>query len=185
MGCQTESLIQSSPANMILRQNISAPLGSLLAGAPLMFAICLSLNAATVSQGTNAAPAHPANGPTVLDERRLFALGMVETGNNDRLVGAAGEVSRYQIHPVVWKAYSPSRDYTNPEISIRVARQHWATLARYFQQKTGRQPDDFDMYVLWNTKQGYYAHKGFSPQRISAVVRDRAQRFVNLVNRSK
>lgn len=118
-----------------------------------------------------------------LDERRVYALGMIETGNNDREIGALGEVSRYQIHPVVWKAYSPSRDYANPQISIVVARRHWAALVRYFKEKTGRDPDDFDMYVLWNTKQGYYARRGFSPKRISAVVRDRAQRFVNLVNR--
>ncbi len=157
-------------------------MAALLAGAPLMFALCLSLNAAAVSSGTNAAPVQPVKGPA-LDEKRLFALGMVETGNIDSKVGGAGEVSRYQIHPVVWKAYSPSRDYTNPEISLQVARQHWAYLARYFVQKTGREPDDFDMYVLWNTKQGYYSRKGFSPQRISSVVRDRAQRFVNLVHR--
>ena len=39
------------------------------------------------------------------------------------------------------------------------------------------------MYVLWNTRFGYYAHHGFSKRAISAmVVQDRAQRFVNLVN---
>jgi len=39
------------------------------------------------------------------------------------------------------------------------------------------------MYVLWNTRFGHYARKGFEPARLSAVVRDRAHRFVNLVNR--
>lgn len=147
----------------------------------LALVVCLSLDARAVSPGTNSTPY--ANAIIQLDARRVFALGMIETGNNDREVGALGEVSRYQIHPVVWKAYSPSRDYTNPEISIQVARRHWAALARYFKDKTGRNPGDFDMYVLWNTRQGYYARRGFSPARISSVVRERAQRFVNLVNR--
>jgi hypothetical protein len=37
------------------------------------------------------------------------------------------------------------------------------------------------MYVLWNTHYGYYASKGFNPNRLAASVRDRAQRYVNLV----
>jgi hypothetical protein len=64
-----------------------------------------------------------------------------------------------------------------------VARQHWNYLAEYFKSKSGRCPTDFDMYVLWNTRFGYYEHKSFSRQRISPVVEERAQRFVNLVNR--
>ena len=39
------------------------------------------------------------------------------------------------------------------------------------------------MYVMWNTKFGYYAKRGFVPARLAPVVQDRAQRFVNLVNR--
>jgi hypothetical protein len=118
-----------------------------------------------------------------LDARRLNALGMIETGNDDRAIGAAGEVSRYQLSPSVWKGYSKSTDYRNPEISLRVARQHWNYLAAYFKEKTSRPPTDFDMYVMWNTRHGYYARKNFSQRQICAVVQDRAQRFVNLVNR--
>lgn len=118
-----------------------------------------------------------------LDRKRLFALGMIETGNDDTLIGSAGEVSRYQLSPSVWKSYSKSDDYINPEVALQVARAHWIYLANYYKEKTGRNPDDFDMYVLWNTRYGYYAHKGFSPQLISPVVKDRAQRFVNLVYR--
>ena len=108
---------------------------------------------------------------------------MIESGNDDRGVGRAGEVSRYQIHPAVWRNYSESREYQNPGVSLQVARQHWNYLATYFRNKTGREPAPFDMYVLWNTRFGYYARKEFDPARLSAVVRERAQRFVNLVNR--
>lgn len=118
-----------------------------------------------------------------LTTNRLFALGMIESGNDDRGVGPAGEVSRYQIHPAVWRAYSPSRDYHEPEISLYVARQHWTYLTNYFRRKAGREPTDFDMYVLWNTRFGYYAGRSFDPRRLHSVVRDRARRFVNLVNR--
>jgi hypothetical protein len=124
-----------------------------------------------------------ADNPFAPDNKRLLALAMIETGNNDREIGGAGEVSRYQLSRAVWKSYTTSQDWAEPEVSLQVATQHWNYLANYFKQKTGREPDDFDMYVLWNTRFGYYAHKGFSRQEISPVVRDRAERFVNLVNR--
>jgi len=123
--------------------------------------------------------------PAVLDDRRLFALGAIETGNNDNEIGQAGEVSRYQIMPSVWKHYSHSSYYDNPQVSRAVAQQHWSSLRASFRKKTGREPDNFDMYVLWNTCYGYYASKGFHPARLDPVVRDRAQRFVNLVERGE
>ena len=123
--------------------------------------------------------------PAVLDNRRLFALGAIETGNNDSEIGQAGEVSRYQIMPSVWKHYSHSSYYDNPQVSRAVAQQHWSSLCASFRKKTGREPDNFDMYVLWNTCYGYYASKGFQPVRLDPVVRDRAQRIVNLVERGE
>jgi hypothetical protein len=130
-------------------------------------------------------PTEPAGGfgPSNREDKLFFALGMIESGNDDRGVGRAGEVSRYQIHPAVWKNYSESWEYQNLDVSLQVARQHWNYLATYFRDKTAREPAPFDMYVLWNTRFGYYARKAFDPARVSAVVRERAQRFVNLVNR--
>ena len=139
-------------------------------------------NAAAATTETNEAEEVK---PLFPDMKRLNALGMIETGNDDYGVGGMGEISRFQIQPAIWKNYSKSDDYQNPEISEGVARRHWAYLAGYFKEKTGREPTDFDMYVLWNTRLGYYAKNGFSPVRISPVVQDRAQRFVNLVNRKK
>ena len=123
--------------------------------------------------------------PAVLDKRRLFALGAIETGNNDYEIGRAGEVSRYQIMPSVWKHYSQSSYYDNPQVSREVAQQHWSSLYASFKRQTGREPDNFDMYVLWNTCYGYYASKSFKPAHLDPVVRDRAQRFVNLVQRGE
>ena len=116
-----------------------------------------------------------------LDHRRQYALGMIETGNDDSEIGGAGEVSRFQIMPSVWQQYSDSRSYQNPAVARTVAQQHWFTLYARFKQQARREPTDFDMYVLWNTRSAYYANRGFDPARLGATVRDRAQRFVNLV----
>lgn len=121
--------------------------------------------------------------PGVLDERRRYALSMIETGGDDREIGSAGEVSRYQIMPSVWRHYSDSRSYHDPETSLEVAQRHWSALYDSFKQQAHRKPTDFDMYVLWNTHYGYYAKHGFDPARLNTSVSDRAQRFVNLIQR--
>lgn len=127
----------------------------------------------------------PAGSSAWLNARHRFALGMIETANNDEEIGGAGEVSRYQIMPSVWKHYSDSRDYQDPNVSLEVAQRHWSALHASFKQQAHREPTDFDMYVLWNTRYGYYASKGFNPARLHPVVRDRAQRFANLVERGE
>ncbi len=121
----------------------------------------------------------------VLDERRQLALGMIETGNKDQLVGGAGEVSRYQIMPVVWHQFTGSSNYRDPAVSQAVARQLWAALYTQFKRNAHREPTDFDMYVLWNTRSDYYASRGFNPARLGPTIRDRAQRFVNLVEHAE
>jgi hypothetical protein len=135
-------------------------------------------------------PAAPASLPipdnvAILDAPRRLALGMIETGNNDGEIGGAGEVSRYQIMPSVWKHYDDSHRYQDPDISLAVAQEHWRALYATFKKQAHREPSDFDMYVLWNTRYGYYASRGFNPKRLNSVVRDRAQRFVNLVHRGE
>lgn len=147
-----------------------------------------SPTATAISAPAPVAVAVPAAKPAtdnsgVLDERRQFALSMIETGNDDDEIGSAGEVSRYQIMPSVWQHYSSSQRYKDPEVSLEVAQRHWAALYENFKQRAHREPTDFDMYVLWNTHYGYYAKRGFEPSRLNPVVRDRAQRFVNLVER--
>jgi hypothetical protein len=135
------------------------------------------LQSLTASPAANGAAGNPA----VLDAHRRMALGMIETGNRDDEIGGAGEVSRYQIMPAVWRQYSQSQNYRNPDVSLAVAQKHWARLYAGFVRQAHRQPNDFDMYVLWNTHYGYYASKGFNPNRLCSAVRDRAQRYVNLV----
>jgi len=111
---------------------------------------------------------------------RLAALGMLESGDNDTAVGAVGEVSRYQIKPWIWRQYSTCEEYQNRELSSQVAGQHLAELQRVFRKRTRREPDDFDLYVLWNAGPTYYGRIGFTKSRVHPVVRERAQRFANL-----
>ena len=110
----------------------------------------------------------------------LEAISMIESGNDDAAVGSAGEVSRYQIRPRVWRQFSQSRAYDDARVAEWVARQYLDWLAAYLNQRAGRVADDFDLYMMWNAGPAYYSRIGFSRQRVHPVVRERAQRFVNL-----
>jgi len=105
---------------------------------------------------------------------------MIETGNNDRARGSAGEVSRYQLLPKVWKCYTSSVAYQDPDVSSRVARQHLDYLESWFQSQAGRPATDFELYVLWNAGPAYFARKAFRAAAVNPVIRERARRFVNL-----
>jgi hypothetical protein len=111
---------------------------------------------------------------------KLDAISMIETADRDMMVGRAGERSRYQIMPAVWKHYTTSRDYANPQIAREIAEKHLSVLEETYRKATGREPSNFDLYVLWNAGPTYYAKVGFNPHRVSPVVRERAQRYVNL-----
>ncbi len=150
-------------------------------GARPSAAVCLLRLTVVVGAVLCVGPEATGNEVLPFTPKRFVALGMIESGNNDRARGEAGEISRVQIHPSVWRAYSRSRDYHDPSVSAEVARRHWDFLVRYFVLRTGRVPTDLDLYVLWNTKWGYYERRAFRPLRVHPVVADRAQRFANLV----
>jgi hypothetical protein len=105
---------------------------------------------------------------------RWSALAMIESGNNDGAVGAAGEVSRYQIKPAVWRRYAPAKGgWENPRVALLVARQAMRQRIAAFEREHRRSPTDFEFYVLWN-----------APAQVvgpSKVVSERARRFCNLV----
>jgi len=115
-----------------------------------------------------------------VDASRLEALSQIETGDDDRAVGGAGEVSRYQIKPWIWRQYSDSKSYSNRRISTEVAGQHLAELTGIFRKRARREPTDFDLYVLWNAGPTYYARIGFAKVRVHPVIRERARRYANL-----
>ncbi len=100
---------------------------------------------------------------------RWTALSMLETGDDDRIVGRAGEISRYQIRPELWPGGNPLDRRTALAHAQKIMSERIAA----FKKSHGRAPDDFEFYVLWN-----------APAQINRphrVVAERARRFVNLV----
>ena len=81
---------------------------------------------------------------------RLAALSMLETGNNDRMVGGAGEISRYQILKAEWHSVTNSPRYADPEIARSVTLTLLDRRVRSFRAAYHRNPTDFEFYGLWN-----------------------------------
>jgi len=105
---------------------------------------------------------------------RWEALSQIESGDNDHAVGSAGEISRYQVLPDVWREHARSAaDWQKPEDALAVAQELMKERCAEFEKSYHRAPNDFEFYVLWN-----------APAQIaqpSKVVRERAGRFCNLV----
>ena len=95
---------------------------------------------------------------------------MIESGNNDHAVGAVGEVSRYQIRPELWPGGNP----LNPQVALTAAQKTMQPRLNRFERNHKRQPNDFEFYVLWNAP--------WQADHPSPTVKERAQRFVNLVH---
>jgi len=101
---------------------------------------------------------------------------MLESGDNDHLIGPRGEVSRYQIMPGNWKDYSMSGEEPATERDAR------AVLARILQIQIThfvaihhRQPTDAEFYLLW--------HCPSHVNHPNAAETDLARRFANLCQR--
>src|SRR5262245_8751842 len=105
---------------------------------------------------------------------RLAALSMIETGDNDRMVGRAGEISRYQILKSEWRSVTNSVDYAHAPTAKNVAQMLLARRVQAFQATYHRNPTDFEFYGLWNAPGQVL--KG----RVSPVVAERCRRYSNL-----
>jgi len=105
---------------------------------------------------------------------RWSALSQIESGDNDRAVGAAGEISRYQIKPEVWQRFAPAAaNWEDQKQALAVAKIIMEQRYADFQRAADRAPTDFEFYVLWN-----------APARVGKpgpAISERAQRFCNLV----
>lgn len=113
--------------------------------------------------------------PTGSGMDRLAALSMIETGDNDRAVGRAGEISRYQILKREWRSVTNSTRYTDPATARAVTRQLLAAREARFRLLYRRAPTAFEIYALWNAPGQVF--KG----RLSPVVTGRSHRYANLV----
>lgn len=105
---------------------------------------------------------------------RLSALSMIETGNNDRMVGRAGEISRYQILKREWRSVTNSTRYQDPATAKAVTLKLIDRRVQAFQATYNRPPTNFEFYALWN------APAQVLEGRVSRVVAERCTRYANL-----
>ncbi len=108
---------------------------------------------------------------------RWSALSQIESGDNDRAVGRAGEVSRYQLLPEIWERYAPKdAKWENPKEALAAAKEAMQERCDGFERSKQRPPTDFEFYVLGNAPSQI--------ERPSAAVAERAQRFCSLIKKS-
>ena len=100
----------------------------------------------------------------------------------DQKIGRSKEVSRFQILPVVWRQYSQSQDYSNPETAWRVTERILRDRRETFRRATGRDWNDQELYLMWNAP-GAFARANYDLKKLSRVLRERADRFGNLASR--
>jgi hypothetical protein len=105
---------------------------------------------------------------------RLSALSSIETGNDDRMVGKAGEISRYQVLKAEWRSVTSSTSYRDPEIARLVTIKLLEQRVDRFKARYNRNPTDFEFYALWN------APTQALTGRISQTVAERSRRFANI-----
>lgn len=110
------------------------------------------------------------------------ALSEIESGQNDYAIGNVGEVSRYQIRPEIWKAYSAGHhyDYADRGVALSIAEKYLTRLKREFAEATGRPATEEDCVIMWKAGFSGYEKRGFNPTRMSAAHQDRITRFRNL-----
>ena len=116
------------------------------------------------------------------------ALAEFETGATrphqceaDYKIGSRKEISRFQILPVVWQQYSKSRNYANPHTAWNVTVKILTDREEDFRRATSRDWDYVDIYLMWNAP-GQYRRANWDRSKVSRVVRQRAERFANLMH---
>lgn len=110
------------------------------------------------------------------------ALSQIESGDNDKAIGSAGELGRYQVKPAFWTPQERLQAQ-NQQIALTVAIRHMNALKASFKRLTGRDATDTDAIVLWKAGVAGYARKGFDTGRMSAAQQDRIERLRNLMER--
>jgi hypothetical protein len=110
---------------------------------------------------------------------RLAALSMIETGNDDRMVGGAGEISRYQILKSEWRSVTNSTRYTDPKTAYAVTLKLIERRVENFRATYHRDPTNFEFYGLWN------APSQVLEGRMSRTVTERCRRYSNLCEKKE
>jgi len=133
-----------------------------------------------VAIGINYASAAPPAG--LRETLAEFETGALKPGPcaADRVVGSRNEVSRFQILPGVWRQYSSSRNYHDPQTAWNVANRILTDREQAFREATKRDWDFVDIYLMWNAP-GLYRRANWNRAKVSRTVLERARRFANLM----
>ena len=166
-SCQAYALRRSQVKN-------AKPAGCRIQNKLMKFALALLLAVSTPASALEA-------------EKVRWALGQIETGArsnkksfSDQVRGRHHEVSRFQILPKLWKKYGKKADFTNPDTAWRVACLILDERQDEFRKATGQEWDAFWLYAMWNAP-GKCRAADYQRSRLSPAVRERAQRFSNLI----
>jgi hypothetical protein len=125
-----------------------------------------------------AAPLHTAH---IYHVAVLRAIAEIESGNKPKRIGKRGEFTRYQILPRTWRYFAYNSPPTDANARI-VVRRILDDYIWHFNADSGRPLDIKDVYVLYNGGPDYYKRRGYKYERVHRVIRERAERFENLVN---
>lgn len=110
-----------------------------------------------------------------------WALGQLESGENDFAVGASGEITRYQILPEVFAQFGGRWNYRmDKHHAWWVARKILRSRMQTAVQVLGSRPSPEMIYLLWNAPRVARATKYDFARVTNPVLRDRATRFSNL-----
>ena len=97
----------------------------------------------------------------------LAALAKVESNNNHLAFGRSGERTEYQILPIVLAEHGLKIEdvMKSPEAARVVAQNIWQERVNKFFKKHGRNPNQLELYTLWNKPEHAY--------KLKPTVRDR------------
>lgn len=98
----------------------------------------------------------------------------------DFAVGSRQEISRFQILPTLWREYSSSNNFNDPDVAWSVAEKILRNREAEFRRATGREWDGIDLFLMWNAP-GAYRQAQWNRNALSQKVRERAERFANLL----
>lgn len=111
----------------------------------------------------------------------LATIAEIETGAlnpeqsiSDYKVGASNEISRYQILPKIWKQYTVSPRFYDPDVSYCVAKSILNRSVTKFVALKKRNPTPNELYILWHRPA-----EAYNGRPTSRTV-ERADRFANL-----
>ena len=113
----------------------------------------------------------------------VCAIAMIESGDDMKAVGAAGERTAWQIMPSTWRAYTKPGEklrMTSRTDAFVIATRIYTHNEVRFVTAHGRRPAAWEVYAMWNLGWDGFKRRGFDLARCPRVTRDAAMRYANL-----